>query len=99
MTTPSTPAASSFAGESTVSTPGTDRVCVLQQRLADRLRASSGTRVLELPVAVPDLAQAVWWHPARAFDPGHRWLQQLFRDAADTLDDLGPVPPPGPAAV
>lgn len=72
---------------------GTQRVAVLQYRLADALRVSGGIRVLDLPVAIPDLAEAAWWHPSRAFDPGHRWLQQVFRDAAATL---GPIPDPAP---
>ena len=73
---------------------GTQRVCILQQRLADKLRESSGIRVLELPVPVPDLVEALWWHPSRNTDPGHRWLQQLFRDAAASLGELD-HPEPG----
>ncbi len=47
--------------------------------------------MLDLPVEVPELIEAAWWHPSRASDPGHRWLVQLFRDAAVALGDLGPA--------
>lgn len=67
---------------------GTQRVCILQRRLADTLLASGTIRVLELPVAVPELVEAVWWHPSRNADPGHRWLRQVFRDAATSLGRL-----------
>jgi hypothetical protein len=44
--------------------------------------------MLNLPGDVPELVEAAWWHPSRASDPGHRWLQQLVRDAAAALGDL-----------
>jgi hypothetical protein len=70
---------------------GTQRVCVLQQRLARTLQSSGSIRVLDLPVALPPLVDSLWWHPSRTADPGHRWLQQLFRDAATSLGELGAV--------
>jgi DNA-binding transcriptional LysR family regulator len=70
---------------------GTQRVCVLQQRLARKLQACGGVRMLDLPVDVPELVEAAWWHPSRASDPGHRWLQQLFREAAAKLGDLDAI--------
>jgi len=36
---------------------GTNRVAILQQRLADKLGAFGGIRVLELPLAVPELIE------------------------------------------
>jgi len=70
---------------------GTQRVCVLQQRLARTLQSSGNIRVLDLPAAIPPLVESLWWHPSRTADPGHRWLQQLFRDAATSLGELGAV--------
>jgi DNA-binding transcriptional LysR family regulator len=70
---------------------GTQRVCVLQQRLARKLQACGGVRMLNLPVDVPELVEAAWWHPSRASDPGHQWLQHLFCDAAAALGDLGAI--------
>jgi DNA-binding transcriptional LysR family regulator len=67
---------------------GTQRACVLQQRLARKLQACGGVRMLELPVETPELVEAAWWHPSRASDPGHRWLVEMFREAAAALGDL-----------
>jgi len=72
---------------------GTNRVAILQQRLADKLRVAGGIRVLELPLAVPELIEAAWWHPSRSTEPGQRWLQQLLREAAASLDELRPRDP------
>jgi DNA-binding transcriptional LysR family regulator len=66
----------------------TQRVCVLQQRLAQTLQAASAVRLVELPVLVPELVEALWWHPSRTSDPGQRWLQQVFQEAAAALPDL-----------
>jgi DNA-binding transcriptional LysR family regulator len=70
---------------------GTQRVCILQQRLARKLQACGGIRILGLPVEIPELIEAAWWHPSRASDPGHRWLQQLVRAAAAALGDLDAI--------
>jgi DNA-binding transcriptional LysR family regulator len=66
----------------------TQRVCVLQQRLAQTLQAASAVRLVELPMLVPELVEALWWHPSRTSDPGQRWLQQVFQEAAAALPDL-----------
>jgi DNA-binding transcriptional LysR family regulator len=66
----------------------TQRVCVLQQRLARKLQACGGVRMVGLPVEIPELIEAAWWHPSRSSDPGHRWLQQLVCEAAAALGDL-----------
>jgi DNA-binding transcriptional LysR family regulator len=68
---------------------GTQRAAMLQRRAADKLAALGPLRVLELPVSPPDLVEALWWHPSREGDPGHRWLQQLFLEAAGTLPASG----------
>ena len=39
----------------------TNRVAILQQRLAEKLRVAGGIRVLELPLSVPELIEAAWW--------------------------------------
>lgn len=69
---------------------GTRRVAILQERLARKLLASAGVRVVELSTDLPELVEAIWWQPSREFDPGHRWLHDLLVDAAATLQN--PVP-------
>jgi DNA-binding transcriptional LysR family regulator len=66
----------------------TQRLCVLQQRLAQTLQAASAVRLVELPMPVPELVEALWWHPSRTSDPGQRWLQQALQDAAAALPEL-----------
>lgn len=65
--------------------PGTARAAILQRRLAGRFARGLGLRMLDLPVPVPDLIEAIWWHPSRGADPAHRWLQQLFLEAGTLL--------------
>jgi DNA-binding transcriptional LysR family regulator len=67
---------------------GTQRACILQERLARKLQVCGDVRMLGLPVEIPELVEAAWWHPSRASDPGHRWLQRLVRGAAVALGDL-----------
>lgn len=64
---------------------GTSRAAMLQQRAAEKLASSGRLRILELPSSPPDLVEALWWHPSREGDPGHRWLQLLFAEAAASL--------------
>ncbi len=74
---------------------GTQRVAVLQSRLADKLRPSTGVRSIPVGVELPELVEAMWWHPSKTSDPGQRWLQMLLADAAALLDD--PVAAAGPS--
>jgi len=64
---------------------GTQRVGILQERLARKLQASAGVRIVEVDTDLPELIEAIWWQPSRAADPGHLWLQTLVTDAAATL--------------
>jgi DNA-binding transcriptional LysR family regulator len=67
---------------------GTDRVALLQARLAARLRPGDGVRVLPCPFAATPLVEAMWWHPMYDTDPAHRWLRRLLADVGAAL------PPP-----
>ena len=65
---------------------GTQRAAILQERAAHKLAlAGAGLQIRSLPTSPPDLLEALWWHPSRDGDPGHRWLRQLFCDAAAEL--------------
>ena len=71
---------------------GTQRVGILQERLARKLQASAGVRIVEIDTDLPELIEAIWWQSSRAADPGHRWLQTLLTDAAATLTTPNPEP-------
>ncbi|MET9967250.1 LysR family transcriptional regulator [Streptomyces sp. NPDC006356] len=66
---------------------GTDLLALVHERV---LRASPGLplRRVTLPVPLPALKQAAWWHPSHQLDPGHRWLLGLLTDAAGSLAEL-----------
>jgi len=57
---------------------GTDRVALLQARLAERLAPAAGVRVLPCPWPVVPLKQAFWWHPTLRADPAHQWLRRTL---------------------
>jgi DNA-binding transcriptional LysR family regulator len=61
---------------------GTDRVALLQGRLADTLAPELGLRVHPSPVDVGELLEAMWWHPTFATDPEHAYLRGLVRRAS-----------------
>ena len=53
-------------------------VALIQERLARQLAPAVPIRILPCPFDV----EALWWHPMYERDAGHRWLRQLFTEAA-----------------
>lgn len=64
---------------------GTDRVALMQERLATRLAASSSLRVLECPGEAEPIVEALWWHRQFEDDPAHAWLRRLVTETARRL--------------
>jgi DNA-binding transcriptional LysR family regulator len=64
---------------------GTDRIALVQNRLAHRLLATGDVRVLPCPFAAVPLVQALWWHPINERDPAHTWLRELLVEACREL--------------
>lgn len=58
---------------------GTELVAVVPARLAARVCPISGTVAVEAPFGRVELVEALWWHPTRDSDPGHRWLLEAIR--------------------
>ena len=63
----------------------TDMLVVLQERLATAFTQAAGIKVLDPPVALPDLTEAMYWTPLVETDPGNRWLRNLFEEVAHAL--------------
>ncbi|MFJ7215056.1 LysR family transcriptional regulator [Amycolatopsis sp. NPDC098790] len=63
---------------------GTDRVALLQRRLADRAPAGL-VRALPCPFEVSPLVEAAWWHPMYEHDPEHVYLRELLVRLAGSL--------------
>ena len=83
--------------ESFLSTPmlvtGSDRVAVVQRSIAEHAASDGTLRIVGLPFLAPPLVEAVWWHPARERDGGHRWLRGVLGRIA--ADFAGRRSPPG----
>jgi DNA-binding transcriptional LysR family regulator len=56
---------------------GTERITVIQSRLATRIAPPPAFRVLECPFDAVPITEALWWHPTLELDPGHRWFRSL----------------------
>ncbi|WP_322756182.1 LysR family transcriptional regulator [Frankia sp. Cas3] len=70
---------------------GTDRVGLVQRRLARKLTAAGDVRALECPFDAVAIAEALWWHPMYERDPAHIWLRALLTDAGSRLMTSGPA--------
>jgi len=64
---------------------GTDRVALMQERLATKLAASSNLRVLECPGDAEPIVESLWWHRHHEDDPANAWLRRLITETARRL--------------
>ena len=54
---------------------GTERITMIQERLARRIAPADEFRLLECPFEAVPLVEALWWHPSFwEHDPGHLWF-------------------------
>lgn len=74
---------------------GTDRIALMQARLAARLADRLDLRVLECPGRTEPIVESLWWHRQYEDDIAHAWLRRLISEAARGLDQ---PPAPGPVA-
>jgi hypothetical protein len=76
---------------------GTDRIALMQERLAARLADRMDLRVMECPGQTEPIVEALWWHRQYEDDIAHAWLRRLIVEAARGLDRRAravPGPPP-----
>jgi DNA-binding transcriptional LysR family regulator len=64
---------------------GTDRVALLQERLATQVADRLGLRVVPCPGKPEPIVERFWWHADRDGDPAHRWLRETVIAAAARL--------------
>jgi DNA-binding transcriptional LysR family regulator len=67
---------------------GTDRVAVMQHRLARRFADRPDLRILECPGAPPPLVEILWWHQRQDDEGGHAWFRSLLARAARPLQEV-----------
>ena len=61
---------------------GTRLVALIHERLARQVAGKANLKVLEPPMALSPLTEAMYWSPRHTADPGHRWLRQRLTIAA-----------------
>ena len=64
---------------------GTDRVALMQERLATRLAAQADLKVLDDPGDHEPIVEALWWHRQYEEDTAHAWLRRLIVETARRL--------------
>jgi DNA-binding transcriptional LysR family regulator len=64
---------------------GTDRVALMQERLADRVAGPANLRVLECPGEAEPIVELLWWHRQYEGDPAHAWLRRVIMETAGRL--------------
>lgn len=64
---------------------GTDRIALMQERLAARLADRMDLRVMECPGEPEPIVEALWWHQQYEDDTAHAWLRRLIVEAARKL--------------
>ncbi len=66
--------------------PGTRLMTPIPERLGRHLAEKIGVRLVELPVSVEPLREAMFWSPRADADPAHQWLRDRVAQAAQALD-------------
>lgn len=64
----------------------TDLIAVVPVRIARPLINSGKLQALSLPFDAPEIQIRLYWHKSRDTDPGHMWVVDILRKAANTLD-------------
>lgn len=69
---------------------GTDLCAFVPRRLARLCAAELGLIIADVPFPLPELVEAVHWHPARAKDPAMLWLRGIFADITRSRSEPSP---------
>jgi DNA-binding transcriptional LysR family regulator len=58
---------------------GTRLITLLYERLGRQVATQAGIRLLESPIELPPITEAMYWDPRNTEDAGHRWLRERIR--------------------
>lgn len=64
---------------------GTSMLSMVPRRLAERLRAAAGIRLLAIPLEVPPLAERLVWNPRFTQSQPHIWMREQIGSIAAAL--------------
>ncbi|GAA0895960.1 LysR family transcriptional regulator [Pseudonocardia zijingensis] len=64
---------------------GTRLVSLVHERLAARVAEQARLRLLEPPVPLRPIVEAMYWNPRHTQDPAHSWLRSCITEIADDL--------------
>lgn len=64
---------------------GTDRIGLIQRRMAENAMARGGLAILEPPIPFPTIKLSIRWHAHRSSDPGLMWLKDQIVKCAEPL--------------
>ena len=64
---------------------GTDRVALMQERLAAKFADQLDLRVLECPGQLNPVNEVLWWHESYKDDAAHAWLREIIIQAASEV--------------
>ncbi|MQA84133.1 MAG: LysR family transcriptional regulator [Streptosporangiales bacterium] len=65
---------------------GTRLFAMVQERLANEVAEAANIRLLEPPLDLSPITEAMFWHPRHSSDPAHRWLRTQIAELAATLE-------------
>lgn len=65
---------------------GSRMVSMMHERLARHFAGQAHLRLLEPPVPLPAVVEAMYWNPRHTDDPAHRWLRERVAEIAESLD-------------
>jgi DNA-binding transcriptional LysR family regulator len=66
---------------------GTPFVALVHERLARQVADQTHLKVLEAPVPLRPISEAMFWNPRQTADPAHTWLRDLIAEHARELDE------------
>jgi DNA-binding transcriptional LysR family regulator len=72
---------------------GTNRVSLVQESMGVKLAKTGLVRLVECPIPLVPIQEAMWWHRAHDLDPEHLWFRTLVARAAGQLVADGIVLP------
>jgi LysR family nod box-dependent transcriptional activator len=66
--------------------PGTNLIATVPKRLANSMAKTLDVRILEVPIKLPTIQEATFWHRRNDDDLGQRWLRDLLKEVGATLE-------------